>query len=601
MKPITVTSRLLATTFLLAACQEPADDAGFDDTAVEDAQMRINGEVITAFCSEDEIEVIDDAMAYLVETLYDDEYLACMNAAIISRDDGDIAEEIVPRLRANLPTIIACRDTVCNSPTMAGCASEWGGEFIELQSANLLASATADNGIENLAGLIVHEVMHNRGYDHFEPEEGWFEPEDRFTAVRQAEVCIARAGEPNANVPHGRSRTQTPGDTELARVGGNGGIPFEMECPGNDVVRGMLVDSSHSYVNRLRVRCDSGVSPSAGTWNDSFWAYDTSCLSGQVAIGVYGAADTIVGELGLICADEDEVTAGDVVSEYRPWLGGSNNAGYEFDRTCPDGMAVKRIYGRAGSRIDQLRIVCEDYPVAPRGHNNPLPVIGTAVGPSRAGHCIGFGAMTGLWGSAGAVIDRVGGTCTPTDAPFWSGVPTLSNDTAYQSIEAFGGRGGARFGTDKCPAGQALVGFEAKAGARVERLHGICAPLDQWSSDPDAVSPTYTLYHGGANGPGTWVEQTCSGGEFVVGMEVWASQTAYAGVTVNGIRPICRRLGFELAPVSPPASDCCDPQNYAGCSVAAVESCVCGADPYCCDTQWDSLCSGAAPSCGASC
>ncbi|MDC0682364.1 hypothetical protein [Sorangium atrum] len=37
-------------------------------------------------------------------------------------------------------------------------------------------------------------------------------------------------------------------------------------------------------------------------------------------------------------------------------------------------------------------------------------------------------------------------------------------------------------------------------------------------------------------------------------------------------------------------NDCVNPHPFAGCNDAAVQSCVCAADPFCCNTQWDSLC-----------
>jgi hypothetical protein len=42
----------------------------------------------------------------------------------------------------------------------------------------------------------------------------------------------------------------------------------------------------------------------------------------------------------------------------------------------------------------------------------------------------------------------------------------------------------------------------------------------------------------------------------------------------------------------PPGSDCCEPSDAPGCNDAAVEACVCAADSFCCDPQesWDALC-----------
>ncbi len=50
------------------------------------------------------------------------------------------------------------------------------------------------------------------------------------------------------------------------------------------------------------------------------------------------------------------------------------------------------------------------------------------------------------------------------------------------------------------------------------------------------------------------------------------------------------------APPPPPpggnVGDCCAANNSVGCDDAAVESCVCNVDSYCCDTDWDSICVG---------
>jgi hypothetical protein len=45
-------------------------------------------------------------------------------------------------------------------------------------------------------------------------------------------------------------------------------------------------------------------------------------------------------------------------------------------------------------------------------------------------------------------------------------------------------------------------------------------------------------------------------------------------------------------PDPPPANDgdCCEPGDGTGCADVVVSECVCGDDPYCCDTAWDELC-----------
>ncbi|MHC5110000.1 MAG: hypothetical protein ACYTHJ_08990, partial [Planctomycetota bacterium] len=36
--------------------------------------------------------------------------------------------------------------------------------------------------------------------------------------------------------------------------------------------------------------------------------------------------------------------------------------------------------------------------------------------------------------------------------------------------------------------------------------------------------------------------------------------------------------------------DCCEVSQSAGCSDSAIAACVCGFDPFCCQTQWDQIC-----------
>lgn len=60
--------------------------------------------------------------------------------------------------------------------------------------------------------------------------------------------------------------------------------------------------------------------------------------------------------------------------------------------------------------------------------------------------------------------------------------------------------------------------------------------------------------------------------------------------------------GFNTAGCSNGSGDCCTENLYTGCQDAGITACVCNIDPYCCDTQWDSLCVMEAISdCGAIC
>jgi hypothetical protein len=48
--------------------------------------------------------------------------------------------------------------------------------------------------------------------------------------------------------------------------------------------------------------------------------------------------------------------------------------------------------------------------------------------------------------------------------------------------------------------------------------------------------------------------------------------------------------GGDEGPPPPPAGACCAPQAMPGCADGSVEMCVCEADAYCCEMEWDEEC-----------
>jgi hypothetical protein len=49
-------------------------------------------------------------------------------------------------------------------------------------------------------------------------------------------------------------------------------------------------------------------------------------------------------------------------------------------------------------------------------------------------------------------------------------------------------------------------------------------------------------------------------------------------------------LDENCAPTLPPCGDCLEDNGTPGCENGACTDIVCGIDPFCCDTFWDSLC-----------
>jgi hypothetical protein len=48
--------------------------------------------------------------------------------------------------------------------------------------------------------------------------------------------------------------------------------------------------------------------------------------------------------------------------------------------------------------------------------------------------------------------------------------------------------------------------------------------------------------------------------------------------------------GYPSDAAAGPANDCCTTSSSGGCSDTAVAACVCGGDPFCCDSEFDALC-----------
>jgi hypothetical protein len=57
--------------------------------------------------------------------------------------------------------------------------------------------------------------------------------------------------------------------------------------------------------------------------------------------------------------------------------------------------------------------------------------------------------------------------------------------------------------------------------------------------------------------------------------------------------------GADGGPVDP--GNCCMPHPGVGCDVPTIQRCVCAADAYCCEAQWDEMCVDAVAGCGATC
>ncbi len=124
-------------------------------------------------------------------------------------------------------------------------------------------------------------------------------------------------------------------------------------------------------------------------------------------------------------------------------------------------------------------------------------------------------------------------------------------------------------------------GWVCDNGACVEKKSVTCptAPTTPGSCYTTQCNPETGACE---NAPADWMCSTKSG-------SCTTSKCSAEGLCVDEPIPNCGTQSPCVTSQGPGSSD------------AAVTSCVCAKDPYCCNNKWDGLCAGAAPGCGAVC
>ncbi|RYZ43715.1 MAG: hypothetical protein EOO71_02330 [Myxococcaceae bacterium] len=80
-----------------------------------------------------------------------------------------------------------------------------------------------------------------------------------------------------------------------------------------------------------------------------------ACAAGYVAVGIYGRAGSLVDRLGLICAALN--TDGSLGYQYNSGTAGGTG-GYDYSLQCPAGQAVVGFHGRSADKVDRLGVYC---------------------------------------------------------------------------------------------------------------------------------------------------------------------------------------------------------------------------------------------------
>ena len=235
--------------------------------------------------------------------------------------------------------------------------------------------------------------------------------------------------------------TVTLGNEEIRVAftpGGNGGLPVlgymatcgtrganatDLSNPSPIILRGPV--SNAPFTCRVMARNQAGngpfsqpsnsvTGPPATAGGSGGSAFTSDCNSDGVMVGIKVRTGSLVDSVQAVCVK---------VRSNGSWAGGTfdgaragGNGGTASPLICESGSAVQSIFGRAGSLIDAIGVIC----VTMTGRNGIVTDVGSgpALGPlggtggSAFRHdCNGGRLAKGISGSAGTLIDKISLNC----------------------------------------------------------------------------------------------------------------------------------------------------------------------------------------------
>ncbi len=482
----------------------------------------------------------------------------CLREARFSPSREAYSEEIMRRLRANLPTTIRCKSLApgVNAQAPVGSSSEsltFDHEFLTADT-DPNTPGVQMNTPARVASVLLHEVAHNKGYTHYR-ETG---EEYDHSVNEQVEICSQRVAAGVTAVPHGASRERNiTQETELQPFGDPADSPgarFFSQCPSNTVLAGQQIGLGSLGVTGARLWCRAptvaGPTTPVGVGTDNNLGAQALCPTGYVAVGVRArATDRFVRSMGFTCRRWSDVLAG--VESALVNLPVPSNAplpaplGFvenTLSRTCPRGMYVTAVSGSINTTMEQFRVWCGRPSFGTGGAWNTTiddVTFDPAGSSSRRSHeerCAENGAINGLFGSMrnGAVV-RMGGYCRGLQRTAQGGynilgehlLPTGGDGPTSDTFEA------------RCAAGQVARGFEARAAATGRGVGGLrllCGTM----SPASPLTPV--LVAGSWSSTGVQ-SRVCPPGQRLAGVR--ASSADYGlplpvGRVVDRLAPICR-------------------------------------------------------------
>ena len=385
----------------------------------------------------------------------------------------------------------------------------------------------------NLAGIIAHEFMHNKGYDDG-PQAA--DQENNIIPANVVNTCVNNIINPAFDSTVAlRTEMAASGEVLLGPLGANGGQPnTQLPCSQSSFATG-LYGRAGGAIDKLGLNCSNGVSTLAqgGTGGSSF---DLNCPANQLMVGVFGQASDVMVRVGPVCAATSSVLAGGSYSTTNgSWAGGTNAADTNFTRVCPPGHAVKTLRLRSGSWVDRMEIGCQRTS-APRSVAFTLGTksSGTGGDMTRLKTCPSRSAVTTLYVHRnGDGVGRIAGKCTMIENnPQGAAVHRLSTpDAHYIGGIGIGADQEAGF-SDPTPKnwGGAFKGLIVQTDGWIQNIEGVCAQdVFAWSSNGGGIVSSPAI------GPNSQVVG-CPSSYFLVGWQ------ATSGGMLDSIQPICRRF-----------------------------------------------------------
>jgi hypothetical protein len=267
--------------------------------------------------------------------------------------------------------------------------------------------------------------------------------------------------------------------------------------------------------------------------------FTLDCGSRSLLVGVQGrAGEADVNKIQPLCMSATDISNGSTTGVFVGGFTGTT-IGDLFVRRCPKNMAVKRVVVQTSSLVERMVLECERIDQGKVQLETSLQFHGGVGGTMFRERCPIGTVMTGLHGRAGQEVDRLGAMCRQVAAADVGGtrIVRMTGREDGIVIDGHSGFGGTAWSRDLCPSDMALIGLHLIAGARINRVKGICADAAKWSDERVVTGavPTAGLNPRGSADGGGEASVFCPRQSFLSGWNI------RAGSRVDGFAATCVR------------------------------------------------------------